>query len=52
MLNFIKHYICEARRIVKITRFTHKPPFVVVDIGRHSSSMIELPDPLYIGEYT
>ncbi|CAF1078290.1 unnamed protein product [Adineta steineri] len=46
-----KHYICEAPRIAETIKFLHKPPFVVVDVGRHSSSMAELPDPLFIGNY-
>ncbi|UJR24212.1 hypothetical protein I4U23_027179 [Adineta vaga] len=47
-----KHYICEATRIVDKAKFIHKAPFVIVDVGKISASMTELPDPLYIGEYT
>ncbi|UJR13093.1 hypothetical protein I4U23_000117 [Adineta vaga] len=47
-----KYYICEAPSIVDITRFIYTAPFVVVDTGKDPSLMTDLPDPLYIGEYT
>ena len=51
-MSFRKHYIWEAVQIVDKATFIHKAPFVIVDVGKNSASMTELPDPLYIGEYT
>ena len=51
-LKFRKHYICEAMETVYATRFVYTAPFVIIDVGRDQSLMTELPDPLYIGQYT
>ncbi|CAF4028148.1 unnamed protein product, partial [Adineta steineri] len=47
-----KHYICEAARLVDKAKFLYRAPFVIIDVGKDSTVMTELPDPLYIGEYT
>ncbi|CAF1253385.1 unnamed protein product, partial [Didymodactylos carnosus] len=45
------HYICQAPRIVDITRFIYTTPFVIINVENSPSLMTNLPDPLNIGEY-
>lgn len=48
---FRTRYICQATRIIEMTRLIHKAPFLVANLENQNCLMTELPDNLYIGEY-
>ncbi|CAM4754010.1 unnamed protein product [Rotaria magnacalcarata] len=44
-------YICQATRITEITKLIHRAPFIIANVENDKSSILELPDPLFVGEH-
>ena len=50
-VTFRKRYICQAPRAIYMQFLKYRSPFLMVSIEVDGAFMLELPDPLYVGQY-